>query len=260
MDQLNPYSEVFVVNKEVLDVNNQVERYVFEAAQEKLIVVKTAHVTIYDLWHPGDLTPKDSLAFEHLHQLLKEEPKIKACILPASWTAALQSPFTIEAERYKLALSTVSSDIPTDFTEPYQLGPFIEDTEQLSHLLLDSDSSLKKLLDAKRVILEMQDQYFGSIMTSSQCLYHHNELIGACSYTKLFDQPLLCHYFIASRFQKRGLAQALLAHCSLATKKLGFDEVIASVDAKNTGSIRTLQKVGFEHYGSQKYQVVIMGG
>ena len=74
------------------------------------------------------------------------------------------------------------------------------------------------------------------------------ELVGFCGFehSSRTPEPQLA-YAMLERFTRRGFATEMArAAIAEARTRPGFEEIVADVDEINTGSVRVLEKVGFE--------------
>lgn len=82
------------------------------------------------------------------------------------------------------------------------------------------------------------------------------EVAGWCSLSAYrpgrgaFRHTAEVSYYIASAFQRRGIATALLEHALAACPRLQLRHLIAIVLEENEPSLRLLEKMGFEKWGS----------
>jgi RimJ/RimL family protein N-acetyltransferase len=80
------------------------------------------------------------------------------------------------------------------------------------------------------------------------------ELVGFCGFehSPRTPEPQLT-YAILERFTRQGLATEMArAAIAEARTRPGFEEIVADVDEINTGSVRVLEKVGFERVDVQQ--------
>ena len=135
------------------------------------------------------------------------------------------------------------------------MRPFaVRDVDTLHHIFIDPGVR-RFLLDDQTVSREWVEEEIAESISRFEadsaglfCVYlvDHETLIGFCGFRPFLEPPeLQLIYGLLPAYWSKGFAtEAARAMIRFGFERLGFERIVASVDAPNAASIRVLEKAG----------------